>query len=236
MSAKIDQRRRMPSDSRAVRVGRTEWQGPEVIVAPAVLAERERLQREVQQAKKEMPICGDNHGDAVDEQTADGDLADEKEPDPVEGRTIDVSKQVFPQTKSSVDALHLKDAEFELPPAALVPSLKEMQRGASSLLRFLMAVSMRQALPAAVAGRSDGGLQQPTGNASPRRVEDGRPVAGENEKLVTPTGRVKMTGTDGTAAASAVNPMLPTRERSIYGTPFKHMQTHVDNLHQVNVY
>lgn len=198
-------------------------------MAPAVLAERELLQRDLRSRnlKPEEMRFGDDSDMAADEEKKEGALAEEKEPN-LEDHAGGAVEQLTDDSERDPDDA-LGEPVHELSPDMMMPSMKVLQRGASSLLRFLVAVSMRQASLASVIG-SEQGLHCSLDDA-PSRAEDARQVPrGGQETLNTP-GK----GADRTGSLAAAVAWMPTRERSMYGTPFKQMQMHVDNLHQVNI-
>ncbi|CAN0570987.1 unnamed protein product, partial [Ectocarpus sp. 12 AP-2014] len=123
-----------------------------------------------------------------------------------------------------VEAGPIHHAQKEITPQMMVPSMRVLQRGASSLLRFLVAVSMRQAPLASSVRPEEVGLQASINEEQP---EDTRQIERGGQERSSPN----VDG--GTAAAAAAAALPATRERSMYGTPLKQMQMHVDNLHQV---
>lgn len=183
-----------------------------------VLAERELLQREARDLNPADNICVDHVDETAEEEKAEGDLAEEKEPT-AEEKTVDSAKELGGQTEHVPG----KQVQKEIASEMMVPSMKVLQRGASSLLRFLVAVSMRQASLAGSVESGEGGVQNSPDEA-PSGPEDARHVArGAQEQSSSKV--------DGGAAAAA---LPPARERSMYGTPLTQMQTHVDTLHQVS--
>lgn len=193
-------------------------QGPEVVIAPAVLAERELLQREAQDLNPavsnpdaDVDVDVDQDEETVGEEKAEGALAEEKEAN----RGDDTMEK---------QSEYLLGRQKEITPEMMVPSMKMLQRAASSLLRFLVAVSMRQASLARSidSARSEEVRVQGSRDKVPSTPGDSRPM-GRGQERSTPKADV------GTAVAV----LPPTRERSMYGTPLKQMQTHVDILHQV---
>lgn len=192
-----------------------------MIVAPAVLAERERLRQEASEGPFRDAALGEGTKHVAGGDKTDGGQGEGK------------GEQV--QTRRSGGPSDSRAHHFEsLSPEAVAPSIKKLQAGASSLLRFLVAVSMRQATPAAVYTPQEGVMRESARNGSPSRVEGRRQVAREHGKRSTPSTQTPVVGDGGTAAGvSVASSIPPTRERSMYGTPFQHMQTHVDSLHQV---
>ncbi len=194
-------------------------QGPEVVIAPVVLAERELLQREAQDLN---PAVSDVDVDADADADADQDeeIAEEK----TEGAVAEEKEANAGDDTVEKQSEYLLGHKKEITPEMMVPSMKMLQRGASSLLRFLVAVSMRQAsLARSVdSARSEEARLQSSRDKVPSTPGDSRPV-GRGQERSTPKADV--------GAVVAVLP--PTRERSMYGTPLKQMQTHVDILHQV---
>lgn len=197
-------------------------QGPEVVISPAVLAERTLLQREAQDLspaeEKEKNV--DDGDETTDEEKAEGGLAEEKERSPMDDGTAPSESHLGEQAEAGpID--HAQEQK-EITPQMMVPSMRVLQRGASSLLRFLVAVSMRQAPLASSVGPEEVGLEA-SSNEERRQPEDTRQIERGGQERSSPDA-------DGGAAAAA---LPPTRERSMYGTPLKQMQTYVDNLHQV---
>lgn len=182
-----------------------------------VLAERELLQREARDLNPADKICIDHIDETAEEEKAEGDLAEEKEPTSEE-KTVDSGRDLGGQTEHVVG----KHVQKEIASEMMVPSMKVLQRGASSLLRFLVAVSMRQASLAGSVDSEEGGVQISPDEA-PSAPEDARQVA---------RGAREQSNSKVDGAAAAVLP--PARERSMYGTPLTQMQTHVDTLHQVS--
>ncbi|CAM9107710.1 unnamed protein product, partial [Ectocarpus fasciculatus] len=199
------------------------YEGPEVVISPAVLAERQLLQREAQDlnpAEEKGKNADDDDGDeTADEKKTEGGLAEEKERSPMDGDDDTVPSAGHLGERA--EAGPIENAQKEITPQMMVPSMRVLQRGASSLLRFLVAVSMRQAPLASSVGPEEVGLQA-SSNEEPRQPEDTRQIERGGQERSSPN-------VDGGAAAAA---LPPTRERSMYGTPLKQMQTHVDNLHQ----
>lgn len=183
------------------------------MIAPAVLAERELLMQESRHIQT--ALDSDNSVSVGDK--AKAYTAEEKEMN-VDERAPRVSEKPFIPTARSGHSAE-----------GMVPTMKVMQRGALSLLRFLVAVSMRQASLAAEA-RSDE-------SATQRSVEDASSGAndvrhGAREDHVSGATATEHDGRR--RARTTVLPIPPTRERSMYGTPFKEMQTYADSLHQVS--
>ncbi|CAM9591597.1 unnamed protein product, partial [Scytosiphon promiscuus] len=193
------------------------YEGPEVIIAPVVLAERKLLQRERHDPRfTQSDFCDDN-GETADEEKDEGRLAEEKESSP--GNTTAGGEAPLQERAEQFPHKHM----HAITPEMMVPSMKLLQRGASSLLRFLVAVSMRHApLARAVNNSSEEvGLQGSRDEASSPSHE-ARSVARGAQERSSPK------SDDGVAAAV----LPPTRERSMYGTPLVQTQKHVDNLHQ----
>lgn len=179
-----------------------------------VLAERELLQQKAQHAVPADEQCVDQVDETADEQKTEGELAEEKAHNPGDGSDmagIGNGRLVGEHAEHVVEAIT---------PEKMAPSMRVLQRGASSLLRFLVAVSMRQASTERPVESGEVGLEASRDKA-PGQPEDGRQAV---------RGQEEPTKADG-GAAVAVLP--PTRERSMYGTPLKQMQAHVDSLHQV---
>lgn len=173
-----------------------------------VVAERELLQRQRH----------DLTGEAAEEEKYEGRYAEEKEPTPG-GGTVGREGQLHEETEQV-----LRKHAHNVTPEMLVPSMKLLQRGASSLLRYLVAVSMRQApLARSVDGRSEEVGLQASRDEAACPSDEARPVARGAPEQSSPKA-------DNGAAAAA---LPPTRERSMYGTPLVQMRKHVDNLHQV---
>lgn len=210
-------------------------------MAPAVLAERELLTWEARDLKPATapPSCGDDGGHgALKGQQAEGNLAEGKEEslaakvstaEGVRDREEDREEEGARRPRGVIPM------EKTLSPETMAPSMKVLQRGASSLLRFLVAVSMRQASLAGSTG-SQGARSQAPASKAPSRVKDMRQPARGGQKLSSSQASEIRTASggaaDGLVSATAL-PMPQTRERSMYGTPLKEMQMHVDNLHQV---
>lgn len=193
----------------------------------AVLAERERMQ----QARSD-----DENASAYGCRTEDGAGTEEKEEGVVEAKmaTFDelADRDILDWIPS--DGGVAGESEW-ISWEMLAPSMKVMQRGASSLLRFLVVISMRQAASATVAAPGEHGMRESPVGDSRRQDGDAHRIARDNDRLATPSS-VAPAGSKG--AASSTNPVQgvilpPTRERSMYGTPFEHMRTHVESLHQV---
>lgn len=183
-----------------------------------VLAERELLQREARDLNPADNTCVDHSDETAEEEKSEGSLAEEKEPTAGE-KTVGSGEEFEGQTEHVLG----KHVRNEITTEMMVPSMKVLQRGASSLLRFLVAVSMRQASLAGSVESEEAGVQVSRDEA-PSSPEDARRVArGAQERSSSKVD---------SGAAAAVLP--PTRERSMYGTPLKQMQTHVDTLHQVS--
>ena len=212
----------------ALTVSPSPLQGPEVIIAPVVLAERELLQREAQDTH---PAAGDGdsdghgrghgrgHGhvdqDTVEEEKAEGVLTEEKEANSGDDAVKKQSEYVLGP-----------HGQTEITPEMMVPSMKMLQRSASSLLRFLVAVSMRQAslAPSIDSARSEEVPSQSSRDKVPTAPGGSRPPVVRGQERSTPKADV----------GAVVSVLPPTRDRSMYGTPLKQMQTHVDSLHQVS--
>lgn len=185
-----------------------------------VLAERELLKREAQGLNPADKTCVDDGDDTAKEEKTEGDLAEKKEPT-AEESTVNSGGALGGQNEDVLG----KHAQNEIASEMMVPSMKVLQRGASSLLRFLVSVSMRQASLAGSVGSEEDRVQ-----VSPDEVqsapEDARQAA---------RGTQEQSGSKADSGAAAAGPP-PTRERSMYGTPLKQMQTHMDTLHQVSCY
>lgn len=199
-------------------------------MAPAVLAERELLQREPREEKLLVERLDGSGEEVVDEEKTEGEMSESKERDRgnpvvgVVGRHAQPFKVGSPHSRP--EAVHeLESMEM------LIPSMKLLQRGASSLLRFLVSVSMRQATLTTIAGSEEPELQG-SPNETASRPEDARLAGAAGKELLSPKG-TERPGGDATTLASTPLSMPPTRERSMYGTPLKQMQTHADSLHQV---
>lgn len=184
-----------------------------------VLAERELLQQKSQNASPTDENGVDQHDETADERKTEGDLAEEKEHNP--GDDSDMANIGNGGLVVERPEHVLEQGQTEITPEKMAPSMRVLQRGASSLLRFLVAVSMRQASTERLAQPEEVGLQG-SDEKAPGQPEDGRPAVRGGQE-----GAAKADG----GAAVAVLP--PTRERSMYGTPLKQMQAHVDSLHQV---
>lgn len=204
-------------------------------MAPAVLVERKRLRQEVPCVTRLDLAHGEDSGGlgVKGEANADNKLS-EKEKVHTRDAAIDVTAQQPGLQESGPEDTNAKPSE-PFSPEMMAPSMKGLQRGASSLLRFLVAVSMRQATPAAVSRPQEGGRPNSRRDSSPSRGEGVHQVTRGDEKRVSPSACDRIIGEGDETAAGAVvaSAMQPTRERSMYGTPFQHMQTHVDSLHQV---
>lgn len=211
-------------------------------MAPAVLAEREVMMREARDLKPATapPACGDD-GDqeALGEGQVEGKLEERKDQKPA--AKVTCTEGVGKIEDGEEEGAHRHQggaaAAKKVSPETMTPSMKVLQRGASSLLRFLVAVSMRQASLTGAPGSQDTRSQTPT-NEAPGRAEDTsrRQAARSGPKLSNSKGSTRRStgATSGLVSATAL-PMPQTRERSMYGTPFKEMQMHVDNLHQVTL-
>lgn len=189
-----------------------------------VLAERKLLQQKAQDASPADKNCVDLDDETTDERKTEGELAEEKEHNPGDDSDMVGSGNggLFgEQSEHALEHVLEQHVQKDITPENMAPSMRVLQRGASSLLRFLVAVSMRQASTARPVESGEVGLQASRDKA-PRPPEDGRQAVREGQEGPTKAG-------DG--AAVAVLP--PTRERSMYGTPLKQMQAHVDTLHQV---
>lgn len=199
-------------------------------MAPAVLAERELLQREARDQELLVERLSGNGEEEADEKKTEGEVSESKERDGgspvvgVVGRLAQPYEMGLPPSRP--------EAVYEqVSTEMLIPSMKLLQRGASSLLHFLVSVSMRQASLTTVSGSEEPRLQgSPNDTAS--RAEDARLVTGGGQELLSPKGAERAGGNDTTPASTPLS-MPPTRERSMYGTPLKQMQTHADSLHQV---
>lgn len=183
-----------------------------------VLAERELLQREVRNLNPADDTCVDHSDKTAEEEKTEGELAEEKVPT-AEEKTSDSGGEIGAET----DHVLGKHVQNEIASEMMVPSMKVLQRGASSLLRFLVAVSMRQASLGGSVESEEGAVQVSPGEA-PSAPED----AGQVARRAQEQSRSKVDSGE----AAAVLP--PTRERSMYGTPLNQMKTHVDTLHQVS--
>lgn len=204
-------------------------QGPEVIVAPAVLAERGLLQRKEWDLKPAALRGVGGSDDAANEEKTEGELVEEKEPN-FEDDSFGIVGLLGQRKKRGANHARWKPLQKALSPEMMMSSMKVQQRGASSLLRFLVAVSMRRAPLAGMTGSEDDLREGPRPEA-PGRADAVRQVAASGQLSNPEVDR--RTGTDRLATATVL-PIPPTRERSMYGTPLKQMQTHVDGLHQVN--
>lgn len=186
-----------------------------------VLAERELLQQKAQNASPAAENGVDQHDETADERKTEGDLAEEKEHNPGDDSDMANIGNGGGGFVGERPEHVLEQVQTDITPEKMAPSMRVLQRGASSLLRFLVAVSMRQASTERLVESEEVGLQGSRDKA-PGQPEDGhQAVRGGQE------GPTKVDG----GAAVAVLP--PTRERSMYGTPLKQMQAHVDSLHQV---
>lgn len=201
-------------------------QGAEVIVPSAMLSERERLQR-----------TATSREDLMSEQKVEHDLVEEKE---VEfGDEMSNSSEQAAMQNVSIGYRSKSGGEsapFSV--EALAPSMKMLQRGAWSLLRFLVAISMRRATPSTLAANEEFGLRRHPHGDAPNLGEGAHQATRDKDESVASSVRVTATGTIGTTAnTNATRSVLmpPTRERSTYGTPFKQMRMHVDSLHQVKL-
>ena len=212
-------------------------------MAPAVLAERELMMREARDLKlaTASPVSSDD-GDqeALEEGKMKGKLEEGKEEKLAAKVTSleGVGRKVEDREEEGAHRHWGRAAVEKVSPETMAPSMKLLQRGASSLLRFLVAVSMRQASLAGAPGSQDASPQAPA-NEAPSRAEDSsrRQAARGGPKLSNSKAsgmRRSIGGTSGLVSATAL-PMPQTRERSMYGTPFKEMQVHLDNLHQVTL-
>lgn len=176
-----------------------------------VLAERELLQQKAHE-------CVDQDEETTDERKAEDELAEEKEHNP--GDDCDMVGGGNGGLVGEQSEHVIEQVQDDITPEKMAPSVRMLQRGASSLLRFLVAVSMRQASTARPVSGEVG--SQASRDEARRPAEDGRSaVRGGKERSAK--------ADDGAAVAA----LPPTRERSMYGTPLKQMQEHVDSLHQV---
>lgn len=195
--------------------------GPEVVVAPAALAERELFKREARNVKA-VAIDFDDIEEAANEDKIEGELMEKKEAD--EEGDIGTAGKLAEGSQLDGDHASVEVKYKELSPETMVHSMKVLQRGASSLLRFLVAVSMRQASLATLTGPEGSEIQRSPDDAPNRTACVRQPASPKSQ------------GRPSRADRRSVAPLIPpTRERSMYGTPFKDMQTHVDSLHQVTV-
>lgn len=219
-------------------------------MAPAVLAERELMTREARDLKAATapPVSSDDG----DQEAPEKGMVEDKLEKGVEEKLAakvtcaeGVGKVKDREEERAHRHRHRGGAAVEkkVSPETMTPSMKVLQIGASSLLRFLVAVSMRQASLTGAPGSQDARSQAPTNEASGRAEDTSRRQAARSEQKLsncnasssTRRRRRKSTGaTNGLVSATAL-PMPQTRERSMYGTPFKEMQMHVDNLHQVTL-
>lgn len=186
-----------------------------------VLAERELLQQQAQNASPADENGVDQHDETADERKTEDEVAEEKEDNPGDDSDmagIGNGELVGEHPKRVME--HDQVQKDIITPEKLAPSMRVLQRAASSLLRFLVAVSMRQASTERPVESREVGLQA-SRDKGPGQPEDGRQVV---------RGQEGPTKADGGAAVSV---LPPTRERSMYGTPLKQMQAHVDSLHQV---
>eukprot|EP00903_Cladosiphon_okamuranus_P019656 g18070.t4 len=196
------------------------YEGPEVIIAPVVLAERELLQQQAQNVNPAYENSVDQHDETAAERKTEGELAEEKEDNPEDDSDmagIDNGGLVGEHPEHVLE--HAQVQEDVITPEKMAPSMRVLQRAASSLLRFLVAVSMRQASTERRVESGGVGLQA-SRDKGPGQPEDGRRAV---------RGQERPTKADGGAAVAV---MPPTRERSMYGTPLEQMQAHVDSLHQ----
>ncbi|CAM9363981.1 unnamed protein product [Discosporangium mesarthrocarpum] len=183
------------------------YKGPEVVVSTAVLAERHALQLQAQHRVLKA-VVGNMEGESgEDEEKTENLLIEEKVPE-TQGPLL--------KTKEVNEGI----SEHPVAPGALEPTLKLLRQGACSLLRFLIAVSVRQTPAASLADST----------SHPVQPEDSRSGHGGGFTFGGTTHTTDL-GT-GTGARSMPLPPPPTRERSIYGTPLRLMQTHADSLHQ----
>lgn len=194
---------------------------------PAVLAERDLLEQQAQNVKPAVALLGSDSEAAADEEKTEGEQEEEKRPNPGDGAVRHLRQ---------LEHTCGEPAHVDLSPEVMMPSMKLMQRGAWSLLRFLVAVSMRQASLAGVAESETSGLEGPPDDRrnGAEGVSQGA-REGVREGLLDPKAEGRARGVGRKKVAAVVGLRPPTRERSMYGTPFKQMQTHVDNLHQVKI-
>lgn len=199
-----------------------------MIVSPAVLAERELLKQEAQDAKAQEALVNNKTSSWADfdvfgeslEEKVEADVPEEKDFDHDVGVHV-TAEQLSKGTTRSGDT-RVGQVYAELPPEAVIPSLKVLQRGAMSLLRFLLTVSMRQAsLSETPVTRDSSGESS---NRVKGRERDGSVISGGERRADGGT----------TATRSKMLMIAPTRERSMYGTPVEQMRTHMENLHQVS--
>ncbi|CAN0592046.1 unnamed protein product, partial [Ectocarpus sp. 12 AP-2014] len=121
--------------------------------------------------EKEKNVVDDGDQTAGEEKT-EGGLAEEKERSPMDDDTAPAERHLGEQ----VEAGPIHHAQKEITPQMMVPSMRVLQRGASSLLRFLVAVSMRQAPLASSVRPEEVGLQASINEEQPedtRQIERG---------------------------------------------------------------
>lgn len=221
----------------SVRVGGS--QGPEAVPPSSVALERERLRQAA--ASDTTP---------ADEHKAEGELAEEKHADVRHAQAQDAGASRSAERRLDGSSAYSLDppsrASFDpksISPEALYPSSKMSQLGAASLLRFLVAISMRQAAPSSIGPGDEpgsGGDQDGRSSAQARGAVRGaqQGVRGKEGMMGGRSGPAPPAGNAGQGVSSIRGAetvlMPPTRERSMYGTPFKEMRTHVDSLHQVS--
>lgn len=209
-------------------------------MAPAVLAERELLTWEARDLKPATApaCCSDDGGhEALEGEHAEGILEGKKDSLPAKVSTAEGVGDREEGREKEGALRGVTAMEKKLSPETMTPSMKVLQRGASSLLRFLVAVSMRQASLVGATGSQDARSQAPASKA-PSRVKDTRQAARGGQKLSsskTSEIRTASGGAAGGLVSATALPMPQTRQRSMYGTPLKEMQMHVDNLHQVRL-
>lgn len=182
-------------------------------MSPAVLAERELLKQEAKDAKAQEAIVSTSTPSWTDFDVFGESLEEKVE--------IDVAEEKGCDHDVGVHAAAEPLSGGKVSPEAMVPSLKVLQRGAMSLLRFLLIVSMRQAsLPLATRDSSGGASNRVKG------IREDREQDGSEERRA-----------EGGAKSTRSEMMLipPTRDRSMYGTPVEQMRTHMENLHQVRL-
>lgn len=212
-------------------------------MAPAVLAERELMTREARDLKAATapPVSSDKGDQEAPEEGMESKLEEGKKEKLAAKVTCAEGVKKAGNREGGGAHRHRGGAAVEkVSPETIMPSMKVLQRGASSLLRFLVAVSMRQASLTGAPGSPDARSQAPR-NEAPGRAEDtSSPQAARsgpklsNSRASTRRRRRSTVATGGLVSATAL-PLPQTRERSIYGTPFEEMQMHVDNLHQVTL-
>lgn len=208
-------------------------------MSPAALAERKRLQQEFDRDDK-METKTAVHADA-------GDAGDEinlgpSDADGAEGAdTVHVpsSEGIRPcdgpqdQVCTPCTAVG-SEAVHEFVPIKTVTSTfnrKMLQSGATSLLRFLMSVCIRQAPPSPRRQSHEQNAGERATLPDGARTTDERLRAAKAQKsTLSPLGDAAGTTKSSTGAEV---PLAPTRQRSTYGTPLSLSRMHVDSLHKV---